>query len=489
MGSGKRATTSLASPPDETIERQGTDTSGQETSLSTASAPKLTTDVVITHEDIDRAHDRERVFAARARRGIFSRLRLLWLLVGPGILVMLGENDGPSMLSYAATGSRYGVGFFIPFVVLTFVMAVIVQEMTVRLGSATHRGHAELIFDRFGPFWGWFSMIDLGIGNFLTLITEFIAIRAGLGFFGVPPWAAILGALAVLYLALVTHRYWTWERITLAAAAFNLVFVPVALLAHANWREVGHALTTWSPLPGGLTKDTLLIILADIGATVTPWMLFFQQSATVDKGLTKRDVRFGRIDTALGAALAATAAVATILATAPLFVHHMSAENFQAAEFAQALQPLIGRFGASLFALGIVEAGMVACITISTSSAYAFGEVARRPHSLNLPLREGKSFYLVLFLCAAAAGAIVLIPGLPLVYVVLVVNVIAVLAMPPALVFLFMLASDRKIMGDLVTPPLVNALATGVVIFLTLAGILFGISVIAPNLFAFIGGK
>jgi len=489
MGSGKRATTSLASPPDETIERQGTDTSGQETSLSTASAPKLTTDVVITHEDIDRAHDRERVFAARARRGIFSRLRLLWLLVGPGILVMLGENDGPSMLSYAATGSRYGVGFFIPFVVLTFVMAVIVQEMTVRLGSATHRGHAELIFDRFGPFWGWFSMIDLGIGNFLTLITEFIAIRAGLGFFGVPPWAAILGALAVLYLALVTHRYWTWERITLAAAAFNLVFVPVALLAHANWREVGHALTTWSPLPGGLTKDTLLIILADIGATVTPWMLFFQQSATVDKGLTKRDVRFGRIDTALGAALAATAAVATILATAPLFVHHMSAENFQAAEFAQALQPLIGRFGASLFALGIVEAGMVACITISTSSAYAFGEVARRPHSLNLPLREGKSFYLVLFLCAAAAGAIVLIPGLPLVYVVLVVNVIAVLAMPPALVFLFMLANDRKIMGDLVTPPLVNALATGVVIFLTLAGILFGISVIAPNLFAFIGGK
>jgi Mn2+/Fe2+ NRAMP family transporter len=153
--------------------------------VSVDPATKLTTDVVITHEDIDRAHDRERVFAARARRGIFSRLRLLWLLVGPGILVMLGENDGPSMLSYAATGSRFGIGFFIPFVVLTFFMALVVQEMTVRLGSATHRGHAELIFDRFGPFWGWFSMIDLGIGNFLTLITEFIAIRAGLGFFGV----------------------------------------------------------------------------------------------------------------------------------------------------------------------------------------------------------------------------------------------------------------------------------------------------------------
>jgi Mn2+/Fe2+ NRAMP family transporter len=463
--------------------------STQEPPVIAEPAPNQTTGVTITHEDIDRAHDRERVFAARARRGVFSRFRLLWLLVGPGILVMLGENDGPSMLSYAATGSRFGIGFFLPFVVLTFIMALIVQEMTVRLASATHRGHAELIFDRFGPFWGWFSMIDLGIGNFLTLITEFIAIRAGLGFFGVPAWAAVLSALAVLYLALVTHRYWTWERITLAAAACNLVFVPVALLAKPNWASVGQAMVTWTPLPGGLTNDTLLLLLADIGATVTPWMLFFQQSATVDKGLTRRDVRFGRIDTAIGAALAATAAVATILATAPLFAHHMTAENFQAAEFAQALQPLIGRFGASLFALGIVEAGMVACITISTSSAYAFGEVAHRPHSLNLPLREGKSFYLVLFLCAMAAAAIVLIPGLPLVYVVLVVNVIAVLAMPPALVFLYMLANDREIMGDLVTPPWINALATSVVIFLTLAGILFGISVIAPNVFAFIGGK
>src|SRR5580693_9035321 len=129
--------------------------------------------VVITHEDVDRAHDRVRVSEARAHSGFFHGARLLWLLVGPGILVMLGENDGPSMLAYAATGAKFGIGFFLPFVVLTFVMAIVVQEMTVRLGAATHRGHAELIFDRFGPFWGWFSMMDLALGNFLTLITEF----------------------------------------------------------------------------------------------------------------------------------------------------------------------------------------------------------------------------------------------------------------------------------------------------------------------------
>ena len=445
-------------------------------------------DVVITHEDVDRAHDRVRVSAARAQRGAFSRFRLLWLLVGPGILVMLGENDGPSMISYAATGARFGIGFFIPFVILTFCMAIVVQEMTMRLGSATHRGHAELIFDRFGPFWGWFSMIDLAIGNFLTLITEFIAIRVGLGFFGVPTWAAVLSALVFLCLAVAMHRYWTWERTLLAIAIFNLVFVPVALLTHPNWHSVGSALVTWKPLPG-FSQDTLILILADIGATVTPWMLFFQQSATVDKGLTRKDIHLGRFDTVLGAALAATAAVATIIVTALLFAHHMSAEDIQAAKFAEALEPLIGRFGAALFALGIVEAGMVASVTISISSAYAFGEVARRPHSLNLPVMQGKAFYSVLFLCAATAGAIVLIPGLPLVYVVLLVNVVAVLAMPPALVFLFMLANDREVMGDLVSPLWINILSTGVVVFLTLAGILFGISVIAPNFFAFLGGK
>lgn len=442
------------------------------------------TGVRVSHEDLDRAQDRSRVLEARTQRGIFSRLKLLWLLIGPGILVMLGENDGPSMLSYAATGARFGISFFIPFILLTFVMAIVVQEMTVRLAAATHRGHAELIFERFGPFWGWFSMIDLAIGNFLTLITEFIAIRAGLGYFGVPAWIAILSALAVLYLALLTHRYWTWERITLAVALFNLVFIPVALLAHPAWRSVGQSLLTWKPLPGGLSKETLLILISNIGATVTPWMLFFQQSATADKGLTRRDIRFGRIDTVLGAALASMAAIAVLLATAPLYMHRMTAENFQAAEFAQALKPLIGGAGAALFALGMVEAGVVASITISVSSAYAFGEVARKPHSLNLPLREGKAFYSMLFLCAAAAAAFVLIPGLPLVYVVLIVNVIAVLAMPPALLFLFLLANDREIMGDLVTPRAVNMLAGVVVVVLITAGLLFGTSVIAPNVFA-----
>src|SRR5208282_4919555 len=184
----------------------------------------------IAIEDIKRAHDRRRVRFLRTAQRPNRALRLFWLLIGPGILVMLGENDGPSMISYATTGATYGIGFFLPFIALTFVMAYVVQEMTVRLGAATKRGHAELIYERFGRFWGFFSMVDLSIGNLLTLVTEFIAVVAGLGFFGVPPVVAIIGALLVNIGVVLTQRYWTWERIVLGFAVFNLLFVPAAIL-------------------------------------------------------------------------------------------------------------------------------------------------------------------------------------------------------------------------------------------------------------------
>ena len=436
---------------------------------------------LLTHEDVDRARDRWRVGHARwaeRRSKIFGRFSVLWLLVGPGVLVFLGENDAPSMLSYAATGARFGIGFFIPFVVLTFAMGLVVQEMTVRLGAVTHRGHAEMIFDRFGKFWGLFSMGDLMLGNFLTLVTEFIGIRAGLGFFGVRPVVAVGVGLAIVFAAITTGRYWTWERITMGLAIFNALFVPAALLARPDWAAVGHSLLTWSPLPHGDTFDILLLILAVIGATVTPWMIFFQQSAVVDKGMQPRDISAGRFDTLLGAVLAAVFAVATIIATAPLFHHGIDPSQFAAAQFAEALRPWIGHVGAALFALGIFEAGIVAAIAISTSSAYAFGEVLQTGHSLNRPLREAWPFYSTLLGSACAAAGLVLIPHAPLEFIVLIVNVIAVLAMPPALVFLLLLVNDREVMGERVNGFWENAAAITVTVLLIIAGLGFGIATV-----------
>jgi Mn2+/Fe2+ NRAMP family transporter len=434
----------------------------------------------LTDEDWKRAADRRRVLLARMRGR--SPL-LLWLLVGPGILVMLGENDAPSMISYAQTGAQYGIGFFVPFIALTFLMAYVVQEMTVRLGAVTHRGHAEMIFARFGPFWGWFSLTDLGIGNFLTLVTEFIGIRAGLSFFGIPPVISVGVSVLLIVGATATARYWTWERIALGLAAFNCLFVPAAILAHPNWGAVSVSFVKWGPLPGGLSNSVIFLLIADIGATVTPWMLFFQQSAVTDKGLTKRDLLHGRIDTALGAVLAAGFAIAALIAASVLFAKGINTSSFGDADFAQHLQPIIGRVGATLFALGIFEAGLVAAIAISTSSAYAFGEVTRKARSHNRTLRDGLPFHLMLILSALGAAALVLLPGLPLVFFVLIVNVVAVLAMPPAVVLLLLMVNDRDVMGTWCNGKLGNVAAITTTVFLVLASILFGVTIIFPNLF------
>ena len=174
-----------------------------------------------------------------------------------------------------------------PFILLTFLMAFVVQEMTVRLGVATHRGHAELIFQRFGPFWGYFAMADLVFGNLLTLVTEFIAIQAGGLYFGVPAWLSVAIGVALVFASLALRRYATWERALMALAAGNLLFIPAALFAHPERRGAGPRGRDLGPLPGGFNTAFVTLILANIGATVTPWMIFFQQSAVVDKGLTR----------------------------------------------------------------------------------------------------------------------------------------------------------------------------------------------------------
>jgi Mn2+/Fe2+ NRAMP family transporter len=440
----------------------------------------------VTNEDVLRARDRLKVIKSRATK---SSLRLLWLLTGPGVLVMLGENDGPSMVSYATTGATYGIGFFAPFILLTFFMAFVVQEMTVRLGAATHRGHAELIFQRFGPFWGYFAMGDLVFGNLLTLVTEFIAVQAGGLYFGLPAWLSVSIGVVLVIGSLGFRRYATWERVLMGLAVFNLLFIPAALLAHPSGEALTHALATWGPLPGGFTTAFLTLLLANVGATVTPWMIFFQQSAVVDKGLTRADVPQGRIDTAIGAVLAAVAAIATLVAAAPLFAAKVDVSQFaNGADFATALRPLIGTTGATLFALGILEAGLVAAMTISTSSSYALAETIAATekissrHSLNLSFAHGRLFYGVAIVSTILAASIVLIPGAPLLAMTLTVNVIATLLMAPALLLLLLLANDREIMGDLANGRWANLAGGTVVVAIAIVGALYGVITAFPNL-------
>jgi Mn2+/Fe2+ NRAMP family transporter len=236
-------------------------------------------------------------------------------------------------------------------------------------------------------------------------------------------------------------------------------------------------------LQGGVTTAFVTLIMANIGATVTPWMIFFQQSAVVDKGLTVADVREGRLDTAVGALIAAIAAIATVVATAPLFAAGVDVSKFvSGADFASALAPVIGSTGATLFALGVIEAGVVAAMTISTSSAYAFGETLQARHSLNLSFSQGRLFYGTAIVSAVVAAAIVLIPGAPLLAMTLTVNVIATLLMAPALLLLLLLVNDREIMGAHANGRRANLLGGGIVVALMLVGALYGVITVFPGL-------
>jgi len=422
----------------------------------------------LTPEDAARSRDRFRVHTARRHR---RRWYLLWLLVGPGLLTMLGENDGPSMISYATSGAAYGLGFFLPFILVTFAMAVIVQEMVMRVGAVTHRGYGQLVLERFGSVWGWFSAGDLIVTNLVTLIAEFVAIRVGLSYFHIGAGiAALLGVVLVAF-TLSGGRYWRWERIVLGLAIFNGLFLVAAIMVKPHWSAVGHSLATFSPFPAGSFNTLLLLIASTIGATVTPWMIFFQQSASADKGLTPSDVRHGRYDTITGGLLAALFGCGALIVGAALAGHGGSGVvGLAGAGFPRALAHVSGNAVATVFALGLIEAGAVALLTISASTGYAVGECIGVPHSFNNSARKAAVFYAANIGAALIAAAIILIPGAPLLSIALNANVLATVLLPVALVFMIMLANDRELMGRWANNAVNNWVAIAIVAFISVCG-------------------
>ena len=430
----------------------------------------------LTPEDAARSRDRFRVHNARKHN---RRWYLIWLLVGPGILAMLGENDGPSMISYATTGATYGLGFFLPFILVTFAMAIVCQEMAMRVGAVTHRGFGQLVLERFGRMWGWFAAGDLIVTNLVTLVAEFVAIRVGLSFFHLGAGvAALLGVVLVVF-TLSGGRYWRWERIVLGMAIFNGLFLLAAILTKPHWGSVGHSLVTASPFPGGSFNTLLLLVASTIGATVTPWMIFFQQSASADKGLTPSDLRHGRYDTVAGGILAALFGCGALIAGAALFGHggagFAPTRGLAGAGFPGALKLVSGNAVATLFALGLIEAGAVAILTISASTGYAVGECLGVAHSFNNSAGKARLFYGANIGAAAIAAAIILIPGAPLLSIALNANVLATVLLPVALVFLIMLANDRELMGKWANRTATNTAALAIVAFISICGAAYGI--------------
>jgi Mn2+/Fe2+ NRAMP family transporter len=425
----------------------------------------------LTDEDAARSEDRGRVYEARRQH---KRWRLLWLLVGPGLLAMLGENDGPSMIAYASDGAQYGLGLFVPLIPLLFVMAYVVQEMCMRVGAVTHRGYGELVLQRYGKVWGWFGAGDLCLTNLITLVAEFVAIRVGLAYFHLGAGVAVALGLTLVLFTLSGGRYWRWERTVLGLAMFNGLFLVAAILVGPQLPSVSSSLSLGSLEHAG--ANTLLLLLAStIGATVTPWMIFFQQSASADKGMTPADVGHGRYDTALGAVLAAIFGIGALVAGAALMYHGAGIEGFAGAGFPAALANVSGGAVGTLFALGLIEAGAVAILTISASTAYAAGECVGVSHSFNTSPRNVSVFHAANVGVALIAAVVILIPGAPLLSIALNANVLATVLLPVSLVFVLALANDRELIGEWVNKRSTNVVGILVIGFVGLAGAAYGI--------------
>jgi len=422
----------------------------------------------------------------RLRRQLFIFLSVL----GPGIIVMVSDNDAGGISTYAVTGSRYGFSLLWMFLPL-FPMAYYVQEMTVRLGAATKRGHAEAIFDGFGSFWGWFSLIDLAIVNWLTLITEYIGMTAAMSLLGIPPWITFIVVTAILFAVVISGQYWTFEKIALFFCIFNFVYIPAALWAMKTpsapgWNEVFKGFCP--NLNMGLTGDLIFIVMANIGTTIAPWMIFFQQSAVVDKGLDVHDIRFGQIDTLVGSFLTCVVAVFIIVATGAVFYYHRPPITIQdAAQTAEAIVPLLpsgyGELARKLFAIGLFDAGFLGALCISLSSSWAVGEVFGWAHSLNYKVREAPWFYIIYLVMLLTSGAVVLIPGAPLVTITMFVQVVAVTLLPAALVFLLLLLNDESCMGKHTNTRWQNFANWSIVMIVAFMSTLLGIQTLFPEFF------
>ncbi len=432
-----------------------------------------------------RIRDRLHIHRLRnSKRSLANRLALGLALVGPGLLVMLGDNDAGGVITYAQTGATYGLSLFIPLMVPLAFIAYLVQEMTIRLGAVTRRGHAEMIWKRYGKFWGAFSLVDLVAANVLTLMTEFIGVRVASEIFGLPYLVTIPLAFALVTGVLVFLRYFTWERVALFIAAFNLMFVPLALFSHPDWGVIGQTFSGqfgWV-VPGGLVSTTfLLLISANIGTTIAPWQLFFQQSCVVDKGLLVNDIKASRRDLMLGVLGMAVVAIA-IIALSGQYLHGLpNAASLDDDTVVHAIGAKLGHGAMIVFALGLLEAGLIAAIVITASTAWAIGEALDVPRSVNVSPRRSLYFYAPAVCGTAIAAGTLMLPHVPISFLNLTVQVIATVFMPAAMLFLLMLLNDRELLGEHVNSPLRNALSVGVMILLIVCNGLYGISTMFPN--------
>jgi Mn2+/Fe2+ NRAMP family transporter len=419
------------------------------------------------------------------RTGVSAKLKTLLAIVGPGLIVMCGDNDAGAFSTYGQAGQNYGTRLLWTLLLLVPVLYVN-QEMVLRLGAVTGVGHARLILERFGKFWGAFSVIDLFILNALTIVTEFIGITLAAGYLGVPKLLAVVLAAGVIISAAFTGSFRRFERIAITFCAGSLLLIPLVLLTHPHVGAVAEGFVV-PGLPGGSGQmaTVMLLIIGIVGTTVAPWQLFFQQSYVIDKRITPRFIRYEKADLWIGIVIVVIGAAAVIGATAAAFAGTKGAGSFtDSAGIAHGIAAYAGRAAGAVFAVALLDASIIGAFAVSLSSAYAIGDVLGLKHSLHRGVKQAKGFYAIYGALIAGAATVVLIPGTPLGLLTEGVQALAGVLLPSATIYLLLLCNDRAVLGPWVNARKTTMFSSAVVALLVALSVVLTASVLFPDITA-----
>jgi len=420
-----------------------------------------------------------------ARPTVSLKLRTLLAIVGPGLIVMVGDNDAGAFSTYGQAGQNYGTRLLWTLLLLVPVLYVN-QEMVLRLGAVTGVGHARLILERFGRFWGAFSVIDLFILNGLTIVTEFIGISLAASYLGVPKVLAVVIAAMVIVAAAFTGSFRRFERIAVAFCAGSLLLIPIYLMSHpAPGQMVRDFVIPALPGGSGQLSTVMLLIIGIVGTTVAPWQLFFQQSYVIDKRITPRFMKYEKADLWIGIVIVVIGGAAIMGATTAAFAGTRGFGNFtDSAGLAAGLAASAGQAAGVLFAIALLDAAVIGAFAVSLSTAYAIGDVLGLKHSLHRGVRQAKGFYAIYAALIAVAATIVLIPGSPLGLLTLGVQVLAGVLLPSATVFLLLLCNDKAVLGPWVNRAKTNIFTATVIAILITLSVILTASVLFPAISA-----
>jgi NRAMP (natural resistance-associated macrophage protein)-like metal ion transporter len=432
--------------------------------------------------DIEGAFGTIRLGDEAPRTGLKARLMTLLAVVGPGLIVMTGDNDAGAFGTYAQAGQNYGTGLLWVLLLLVPVL-YINQEMVLRLGVVAGVGHARLILERFGKFWGAFSVIDLFILNALTIVTEFIGISLGLDYLGLPKIAGVLIAAAIVVAAASTGSFRRFERVCLTLVIGSLLLVPILFMVHPPLGQVARGLLVPGIPAGSDLSKVVLLIIGIVGTTVAPWQLFFQQSYLIDKRITPRFMSYERIDLWIGIVIVIVGATAIIAFTAATFAGHSEFGNFtDAGGVASGLEKYVGKIAGILFAVALIDASIIGAAAVGLSTSYALGDVLGLKHSLHRKISDAKGFYAAFVGILVGSAIIVLIPGSPLGLLTTGVQVLAGVLLPSATVFLLLLCNDEEVLGPWVNSRGMNIFTAAIIAVLVILSLVLTAGVLYPNL-------